>query len=96
MHDRHTEERLTLTLRVSELYGHPLHSDLSPHPLLLMDVNTIILLLEALVIVGLSTFVWFGVQKEEPSTLHWAALFVLVLVLIGFAATMFSTPLALD
>jgi hypothetical protein len=60
-----------------------------------MDLNTIILLLEALAIAGLSTFVWFGAQKEEPSTSHWAALLVLVLFLIGFAATMFFNPLAL-
>lgn len=60
-----------------------------------MDLNTIILLLEALAIVGLSTFVWFGAQKEEPSTLHWTALFVLVLFLISFAATMFFNPFVL-
>lgn len=59
-----------------------------------MDVKTIILLLEALIIASLSTFAWFGAQKEEPSTLHWAALFLLVLLLIGFAVTMYFTPLA--
>jgi len=60
-----------------------------------MDTNTIVLLLEALVIVGLSTFVWFGTQDEEAiSTLHWVTLFVLVLFLIGFAVTMSFNPLS--
>lgn len=58
-----------------------------------MNVNTIILLVEALVIVGLSTYVWFGPREtEQVSTLQWAALFVLVLLLIGFAVTIFFNP----
>lgn len=61
-----------------------------------MDVNTIILLLEALAIVGLSTYVWFGTQDEEASTLHWVALFVLVLFLIGFAVTMTFNPMVVQ
>jgi len=61
-----------------------------------MDANTIILLAEVLIIVGLSTFVWFGTQDEESiGTLQWVALFVLVLFLIGFAVTMSFNPLSL-
>lgn len=59
-----------------------------------MDLNTVILLLEALAIVGLSAFVWFGAQEEESiTTVHWVALFVLVLFLIGFAVTMTFNPM---
>lgn len=59
-----------------------------------MDVNTIILILEAFAIAGLSTYVWFGVQDvDEVSTLHWAALFVLVLFVIGFVVTLTFNPL---
>ncbi|MFB6098524.1 MAG: hypothetical protein ABEK84_05320 [Salinibacter sp.] len=61
-----------------------------------MDTNTIILLVEALVIVALSSYVWLSAQgKEEITTLQWALVFLLVLFLIGFAVTMFFNPLAM-
>ncbi|MFB6271884.1 MAG: hypothetical protein ABEL51_03215 [Salinibacter sp.] len=61
-----------------------------------MNANTVILLVEAVLVVGLSSYVWFGVQSaDEISTPHWAALFVLVLLLIAFAVTMYFNPLAL-
>lgn len=59
-----------------------------------MEINTIVLLVEALLIVGLSAYIWFGVQSaEEVSALHWTALAVLTLVTIGFALTLLSIPL---
>lgn len=62
-----------------------------------MDLNTSILLLEAVIIAGLSTYLWLGTQDEEDiTTVHWVALFVLVLFLIGFAVTLFFNPLAMD
>lgn len=61
-----------------------------------MSVNTIVLLVEVLVIVGLSSYVWFGSQNpEEVSTLQWIGLFVLILFLIGFTVTLFFNPLTL-
>lgn len=62
-----------------------------------MDLNTSILLLEAVIIAGLSTYLWLGTQDEEDiTTVHWVALFVLALFLIGFAVTLFFNPLAMD
>jgi len=61
-----------------------------------MDVNAIILLVEAIIITFLSTYVWLGTQdKEGITTVHWVALAVLVLLVIGFVVTLFFNPIAL-
>ena len=59
-----------------------------------MDVNTIILLVEAVIIALLSTYVWLGTQdKEEISTTHWVALAVLFLLVLGFVVTLSFNPM---
>ena len=60
-----------------------------------MDLNTIFLLLEAVLITGLSAYLWLGTQdREDITTMQWGGLLVLVLLLIGFAATLFFSPFA--
>ena len=60
-----------------------------------MDANTIIFLVQAVLIAGLSGYVWLGTQDEENvSTIHWVALFALVLLVIGFFVTLFFNPMA--
>jgi hypothetical protein len=59
-----------------------------------MDANTIILLVEAVVIALLSIYVWLGTQDEEQiTTTHWVALAVLVLLVIGFVVTLSFNPM---
>jgi hypothetical protein len=58
-----------------------------------MDAIVFVLLAETLVIVGLSVYLWYGVQAEpEGTTRHWVVLFILVVAVIGFAVTLFFVP----
>lgn len=59
-----------------------------------MDVNTIILLAEAVIIALLSMYVWLGTQDEEQiTTTHWVALAVLFLLVLGFVVTLTFNPM---
>lgn len=93
---RNGGKELTLEIRFSELYITRSTKTPTIQPHCPMDLYTIILLIETLVIAGLSTYVWLGMQDQEHiKTMHWVALFVLVLFLTGFAVTLSFSPLGM-
>jgi len=61
-----------------------------------MDTYSILLVVEAFVIAALSLYIWIDTRDgEHVTTIHWIALFLLVLVLIGFGATFGLDPIAM-
>lgn len=61
-----------------------------------MDTYSILLVVEAVVIAGLSLYIWIDTRDgQHVTTLHWIALFLLVLVLIGFGTTIAMDPIAM-
>lgn len=58
-----------------------------------MDTNTIILVVEAVAIAALSAYSWYAVYDDEATAKLWIALFLLAVVVIGFALTLWFDPL---